>query len=304
MGILDGKIILVTGAAGGIGKECALLAAREGAAVIVNDLGGSVRGGDGGDAGPAEETAREIRDAGGKAVANGADITDAAAVRDMVEQAKSELGGLHVVMNTAGILRDKMFHKLEEEDWHLLVNVHLNGAYNVTRATIEHFREQGDGNYVHFTSTSGLIGAIGQSNYAAAKMGVTGLSRVIALEGEAKGVRSNVIAPFAWSRMIATIPVKDDASALRVKRMQEGMRPEQVAQLAIALAAPGAGVSGQVFGARGNELILFSQPRPVRSLSHVTGWTPQAIIDQAFAAMRPAFSELVPTTAIFPYDPV
>jgi len=162
-------------------------------------------------------------------------------------------------VNPAGILRDEMFHKMDEADWDAVIAVHLRGAYNVTRATIEHFRAQGEGVYVHFTSTSGLIGNIGQANYAAAKLGVMGLSRIVAMEGQAKNVRSNVIAPFAWTRMIATIPVKDEASAERVARMRDFMRADQVARLAVAFAAPAASdVNGQVFAARGNEVVLFS----------------------------------------------
>jgi NAD(P)-dependent dehydrogenase (short-subunit alcohol dehydrogenase family) len=131
----------------------------------------------------------------------------------MIEQAKDTFGGLHAIVNPAGILRDGMFHKMTEEDWDRVIQVHLRGSFNVARASIELFREQKDGAYVLFTSTSGLIGNIGQANYAAAKMGIVGLSRIVAMEGARNNVRSNVIAPFAWTRMIASIPVKDEASA-------------------------------------------------------------------------------------------
>jgi hypothetical protein len=179
------------------------------------------------------------------------------------------------VINPAGILRDGMFHKMPDEDWDQVIDVHLNGAYNVSRAAINHFREQDGGSFVHFTSTSGLIGNIGQANYAAAKMGVVGLSRIIAMEGAAKGVRSNVIAPFAWTRMIATIPVKDEASAKRVERMRNMTRADQIAPPSIALLADGAkDVSGQIFVVRGNEVFLMSQPRPVRGMARIEGWTP------------------------------
>jgi NAD(P)-dependent dehydrogenase (short-subunit alcohol dehydrogenase family) len=302
MGVLQGKIVLVTGGAGGIGKACALLAASEGAKVVVNDLGGGVSGGDHGDAGPAEATAAEIRAAGGEAIGNSDSVADLAGARRMFELAKDTFGGLHAVVNPAGILRDKMFHKMDEADWDAVVEVHLRGAFNVTRATVEHFRDQQDGAYVHFTSTSGLIGNIGQSNYAAAKLGVMGLSRIVAMEGAARNVRSNVIAPFAWTRMIATIPVKDDAAAARVERMKNHMRADQVAQLAIALAA--SDVNGQVFVARGNEVVLFSQPRPVKSVSRLEGWTPDALLSQGFPAMRTAFTDLEPTSSVFNYDPI
>jgi NAD(P)-dependent dehydrogenase (short-subunit alcohol dehydrogenase family) len=305
MGVLDGKVVLITGAAGGIGKECALLAAKEGARLVVNDLGGSVAGGDEGSAGPAEETAAEIRAMGGEAVANSESVTSLESVKGMVAQAIKAFGGLHAVINPAGILRDGMFHKMSDADWDQVIAVHLRGAYNVSRASVEHFRDQQEGSYVHFTSTSGLIGNIGQANYAAAKLGVMGLSRILAMEGAMKNVRSNIIAPFAWTRMIATIPVKDEASAQRVARMRDAMRADQVAQLAVALASPEAkDVSGQVFAVRGNEIVLFDQPRPVKSLARMEGWTPRTLIDQAIPAMKAAFTDLGATGSVFPYDPV
>ncbi|MDB5425552.1 MAG: putative short-chain dehydrogenase [Phenylobacterium sp.] len=305
MGVLNGKVVLVTGGAGGIGRECALLAAREGAKVLVNDLGGSVKGGDEGDAGPAETTAQEIRAAGGEAASNSDSVADMAGVRRMVEQALDTFGGLHGIINPAGILRDGMFHKMAEPDWDAVIQVHLRGAFNVSRAAVEHFRNQGDGSFVHLTSTSGLIGNIGQANYAAAKMGVVGLSRIMAMEGAAKGVRSNVIAPFAWTRMIATIPVTDEASARRVERMRTGMRADQVAQLAVALCAEGArGVSGQIFAVRGNEVVLFNQPRPVASVSRGDGWSVEKLLSDGLPALAPKFTDLGATATVFPYDPV
>lgn len=305
MGVLEGKVVLVTGAAGGIGKECALLAAREGAKVVVNDLGGSVGGGDEGDAGPAQQTANEINAAGGEAVANSDSVSSMAAVRGMVEQAKDTFGGLHAIINPAGILRDKMFHKMDDEDWDKVIEVHLRGAYNVSRASVELFRDQQEGSYVHFTSTSGLIGNIGQANYAAAKLGVMGLSRILAMEGAIKNVRSNIIAPFAWTRMIATIPVKDEASALRVDRMKNAMRADQVAQLAVALASPEArDVSGQIFAVRGNEVILFDQPRPIRNMANLEGWTPRSLLDVALPAMKNSFFDAGASASVFPYDPI
>ncbi|KRB41236.1 MAG: SDR family NAD(P)-dependent oxidoreductase [Pseudomonadota bacterium] len=305
MGVLEGKVVLVTGGAGGIGKECALLAAREGAKVVVNDLGGSVGGGDSGDAGPAEQTAAEIRAAGGEAVSNSESVTSMASVQGMITQALDTFGGLHAIINPAGILRDGMFHKMTDEDWDKVIEVHLRGAYNVSRASVEHFRNQQEGSYVHFTSTSGLIGNIGQANYAAAKLGVMGLSRILAMEGALKNVRSNIIAPFAWTRMIATIPVKDEASAQRVERMKNAMRADQVAQLAVALASPEAkDVSGQIFAVRGNEVILFDQPRPVRNMANLEGWTPRSLLDVALPAMKNSFFDTGASASVFPYDPI
>ena len=305
MAILDGKVVLVTGGGNGIGRECALLAAAHGAKVVVNDLGGSVAGGDEGSTGPAETVAAEIRAAGGEAVSNTESVTSMASVKGMVEQAKDVFGGLHAVVNPAGILRDGMFHKMADGDWDAVIEVHLRGSYNVTRATIEHFRDQQDGAYVLFTSTSGLIGNIGQANYAAAKLGIMGLSRIIAMEGAAKNVRSNIIAPFAWTRMIATIPVKDEAAAERVGRMRDAMRPDQVAQLAVALMAPETkDTSGQIFAVRGNEVVLFNQPRPVRSAARIEGWSPETIISHALPSMKADYTDLGASATVFPYDPI
>jgi NAD(P)-dependent dehydrogenase (short-subunit alcohol dehydrogenase family) len=305
MGVMDGKTVLVTGGANGIGKECALLAAQEGAKVVVNDLGGGVAGGDMGDAGPAEQVVQAIKAAGGEAVSNSDSVADRAGVARMIEQAMDSFGGLHAIINPAGILRDKMFHKMDDEDWDAVINVHLNGSYNVCRAAVNHFREQEEGSFVLFTSTSGLIGNIGQANYAAAKMGIAGLSRIIAMEGAMKNVRANTIAPFAWTRMIATIPVKDEASAKRVERMKNMMRADQVAQLAVSLASPATkDVSGQIFTARGNEIFLMSQPRPVRGMGKVEGWTPATIAEHCMAAMEPSFTDLGATTSVFGWDPI
>jgi NAD(P)-dependent dehydrogenase (short-subunit alcohol dehydrogenase family) len=298
MGVLDGKVVLITGAGAGIGKACALVAAREGASVLVNDLGTGMKGDDAGSAGPAEATAAEIRAAGGRAIANADSVTDYDAVAAMVAQCKAELGGLHAIINPAGILRDGMFHKMKPEDWRAVIDVHLHGAFNVCRAAIEHFRDQQDGTFVLFTSSSGLIGNFGQANYAAAKMGVLGLSRILAMEGASKKVRSNV-------RMIASIPVTDEASELRVRRMREGMRPEQVAEIAVALCADKAHtVSGQILGARGNEIFLFNQPRPIRALARLEGWTPQSFLDHALPALAPSVTDLGPSATVFPWDAV
>ena len=304
MGQLDGKVVLVTGAARGIGRDCALQAAQEGAKVVVNDLGGSVKGDDDlGDAGPAQQVVDEIRAAGGEAAADSGSVTDRAGAKAMVEMALDTFGGLHAVINPAGILRDKMFHKMDDADWDAVIDVHLNGHYNIARAAINHFRDQEDGNFVMFTSTSGLIGNIGQANYAAAKMGVAGLSRIIAMEGAQKNVRSNVIAPFAWTRMIATIPVKDEASQKRVEMFQQKMRADQVATAAVGLAAS-KDVSGQIFAVRGNEVFLMSQPRPIRGLGRLEGWTPDSLVEEGFPALSGDFVDLGATGSVFTWDPV
>lgn len=290
MGVFDGKVVLVTGGGNGIGRDCALIAARQGARVVVNDLGGSERGGDEGSTGPAEAVAAEIRAAGGEAVSNSESVTSMSAVKGMVEQALDTFGGLHAVINPAGILRDVMFHKFSDEDWDVVLDVHLKGTYNVCRASIEHFRNQQEGAYVLFTSVSGLYGNIGQANYAAAKMGIVGLSRVIAQEGANKNVRSNIIAPTAFTRLIATIPIKDEETAKRMEEMKQALRPEQPARLAVALAA--SDVTGQIFGARGEEIQLYNQPRPIQEMTAPDEWTVESILEDVLPKMKNNFTSL------------
>jgi NAD(P)-dependent dehydrogenase (short-subunit alcohol dehydrogenase family) len=305
MGVMDGKVVLVTGAANGIGKECALLAAREGAKVVVNDLGGAVKGGDEGSAGPAEMVVREIQAAGGEAVSNSDSVTSRPGVARMIEQAMDTFKGLHSIINPAGILRDVMFHKMTDEDWDKVIEVHLQGSYNVCKAAVNHFREQQDGSFVLFTSTSGLIGNVGQANYAAAKMGIVGLSRILAMEGAAKNVRSNTIAPFAWTRMIATIPIKDEAAAKRVDRMKNMMRADQIAQLAVGLASPACkDVSGQIFAARGNEVFLMSQPRPLRSVHNSDGWDIDSLSTVLAPSIKSYLYPLETSPQHFSWDPI
>jgi NAD(P)-dependent dehydrogenase (short-subunit alcohol dehydrogenase family) len=304
MGVLDGKVVLVTGAGRGIGRECALLAAREGAKVVANDLGASV-GGEADDVSVAEATARDIRAAGGEAVANTESVATMRGAQSMVQQALDSFGGLHGVIEPAGILRDAMFHRMTEEEWDAVIAVHLRGSFNVARASIQHFRDREDGSYALFTSTSGLVGNIGQANYAAAKMGIVGLSKIIAMEGAAKNVRSNIISPSAWTRMIGTIPIKDEATAKRVKMMQEKMRPDQIAPLAVALLAEEAKyVSGQIFSIRGNEVMLWSQPRPIRVMARLEGWTPATMLETALPSFKPDFYGLGNARSVIQWDPV
>ncbi|WP_417515734.1 SDR family NAD(P)-dependent oxidoreductase [Minwuia sp.] len=306
MGKLDGKVVIVTGAGRGIGRECALLAAREGAKVVVNDLGGSIQGDDdGGDVSVAEQVAREIRDAGGEAAANGGSVTELSDCKAMVEQALDELGGLHGIISPAGILRDTMLHKMSEEDWDAVINVHLKGSFNICRAAINHFRDQEDGSIVLFSSTSGLIGNVGQSNYGAAKMGIVGLSHIVAQENDRKNVRCNVISPSAWTRMIGTIPIKDEATRHRMEMIQKKMRPDQIAPPTVALLADEArDVNGQIISVRGNEIFLWNHPRPIRNMTRLEGWSVDSVLEHALPVFKPAMTGLENNTQVFPYDPV
>ena len=301
--MVEGKVIVVTGAGGGIGRDIALAMASHGAKVVVNDIGAALDGA-GGSAGPAQQVVDEIRAAGGEAVPNTDSVADAASAARIVECAVESFGRIDAVVNNAGILRDRFFHKMSVDEWDAVLKVHLYGAYYVSRAAATHFKEQNSGAMVHMTSTSGLIGNFGQANYAAAKLGIVALSKSIALDMLKFNVRSNCIAPFAWSRMIGAIPTDTDEQRARVDKIKQ-MTPAKVAPLAVYLASDAASaVNGQIFSVRNNEISLISQPRPVRSVHRSEGWTPQSIAEHAMPAMRASFYPLDRSADVFSWDPV
>lgn len=300
---MEGKVIVVTGAGRGIGREIALLAAQEGAKVVVNDLGGSPEG-DGEDIGPAQEVVDEIIAAGGQAVANGASVAEPEGANSIIQAAIDNFGRIDSVVNNAGILRDRIFHRMSIVDFEMVVKVHLFGAFYISRAAAPYFKDQESGSMIQFSSTSGLIGNNGQANYAAAKMGIVGLSKIIAMDMARYNVRSNVIAPFAWSRLIGTIPAETEEMAQRVRKLKE-MGPEKIAPLAIYLASDlSKDVSGQIFGSRMNEIFLFSQNRPVRSAHRDGGWTPQTIATHGMPAMKPDMYPLQRSSDVISWEPV
>jgi NAD(P)-dependent dehydrogenase (short-subunit alcohol dehydrogenase family) len=302
-GIVAGKVAIVTGAGRGIGRAIAMLMAKEGASVIVNDVGAAVDG-SGSDVGPAQAVVDEIKQAGGKAVANTLSITEPQNAETIVKSALDTFGRIDIVVNNAGILRDRIFHRMSWSDWHDVINVHLNGSFNIARAAATHFREQESGAMVHMTSTSGLIGNFGQANYMAAKLGIHGLSRGIALDMARYKVRSNAVAPSAWSRMIGSIPTDTPAEKARVERLKQ-MTPEKVAPLVVYLCSDKAdGISGQIFGVRNNEIFLFSQTRPVRVLHRSDGWTPDKIDTQLKGAFKQSLTPLERSGDVFSWDPV
>jgi NAD(P)-dependent dehydrogenase (short-subunit alcohol dehydrogenase family) len=301
--MLKDKVILVTGAGRGVGRDIAIMAAGQGAKVVVNDLGGQADG-EGSDKTPAMEVVGDIKEAGGEAVANYDSVSDFDAAHNMVQQAVDTFGRIDGVVNNAGILRDVIFHKMTEEDWDSVINVHLKGSFNVSRAAATHFREQGSGAFVHMTSTSGLVGNFGQANYAAAKLGIVGLSKSLALDMSRFGCRSNCISPFAWSRLIGTIPITDEAQKARVEKIKQ-MTPAKIAPMAVYLLSEAASdVSGQIFGVRNNEIFLFSQNRPIRSVQRTEGWTPETVAEHAVPAMKAHFYPLERSADVFSWDPV
>ncbi|WP_206735553.1 SDR family NAD(P)-dependent oxidoreductase [Roseovarius sp. A46] len=300
--MLDGKVVVVTGAGGGIGRDIALMAGAHGAQVVVNDIGASL-GGEGLDDRPAASVVQEIEEAGGKAVANTDTVTEPASAQRIIGTAIDTFGRIDGIVNNAGILRDTFFHKMSDEDWDSVLKVHLYGTFNVSRAAAPHFKAQASGSMVHMTSTSGLIGNLAQANYSAAKLGISALSKSIALDMQRFGVRSNCIAPFAWSRMISSIKVDTPEQEQRVARLKE-MTPAKVAPLAIYLLADACDASGQIFAVRNNEIFLISQPRPVRSVHNSEGWTPAQIGAQAMPALKASFHPLEVSADVFSWDPV
>ena len=295
--------MLVTGAGGGIGRDIALAAAAHGASVVVNDIGASLKG-TGADASPAQLVVDEITAAGGAAIANADSVTEPDAARAMVADAVSEFGRIDAVVNNAGILRDGFFHKMTYEDFDAVVKVHLYGAFNTSRSAADHFKEQGSGALVHMTSTSGLIGNLAQANYSAAKLGIAALSKSIALDMQRWNVRSNCIAPFAWSRMISSIKVDSEEQRVRVDKIKQ-MTPAKIAAVAVFLASDRASdVNGQILAVRKNEIFVMSHPRPIRSVHQSDGWTPEEIADHAIPALKSNFAPLEVSADVFSWDPV
>ena len=301
--MVEGRVVVVTGGGGGIGRDVALAVAREGAKVVVNDIGASVAG-EGLDAGPAQAVVDEIMSLGGEAVANSDSVSEAASAAHIIQSAIDNFGRIDVVVNNAGILRDRFFHKMSVDEWDAVIKVHLYGAFYVSRAAAPHFKEQGSGAYIHMTSTSGLIGNFGQANYAAAKLGVAALSKSIALDMQKFNVRSNCIAPFAWSRMIGSIPTDTPEEQARVDRIKQ-MRPDKIAPLVVALASEQSSyANGQIFAVRNNEIFLISQPRPVRSVHRSEGWSPATVISHALPTLKAMFYPLDRSGDVFCWDPV
>jgi NAD(P)-dependent dehydrogenase (short-subunit alcohol dehydrogenase family) len=301
--LLEGKVALVTGGGRGVGRGICLAMAEAGAKVVVNDLGATLEGQPDNEQ-PALEVVRAIQAMGGEAVADGGSVSEWKDAHQMVKTAVDHFGRIDIVVNNAGILRDVMFHRMSEAEFDAVVAVHLKGSFNVSRAAAPFFKEQGSGAYVHMTSTSGLIGNFGQANYISAKLGVMGLSKSIAIDMQKFGVRSNAVAPFAWTRMVSSIPDETPEQKKRVQGLKK-LVPEKVAPFVVALCADEArAVSGQVFGVRNNEIYLFSQPRPIKTAHRGQGWTPESVLETAIPMMQSEFYPLDRSGDVFTWDPV
>jgi NAD(P)-dependent dehydrogenase (short-subunit alcohol dehydrogenase family) len=296
--MLKGKVAVITGSGAGIGRDFALAFAASGASVVVNDLGKTKDG-----ASAAQSVVDEIKAAGGSAAASTDSVAEWESANRIVQCALDNFGRIDSVVNNAGIVRDRFFFNMSVEEWRAVVDVHLNGSFYVARAAAPHFKSQNSGAYVHMTSTSGLIGNIGQANYSAAKMGVAGLSKSIALDMAKFNVRSNCIAPWAWTAMTATIPDTPENQP-RIAKMKK-MESAKIAPLAVYLASDAAAkVSGQIFGVRANEIYFFSQIRMMRSVHRSEGWTPEAIAEHAMPAFESSFYPNVPSLVLTPWDPI
>jgi NAD(P)-dependent dehydrogenase (short-subunit alcohol dehydrogenase family) len=291
--MVEDKVVVVTGAGGGIGRDLALALAHEGAKVVVNDVGDA-----------AHAVVAEIEAAGGAALASIESVSEAASAQRIVDGAVTHFGRLDGVINNAGILRDRFFHKMSPDEWDAVIKVHLYGSFFVSRAAANHFKEQNSGAFVHMTSTSGLIGNLGQANYNAAKMGIAALSKTIALDMQKFGVRSNCIAPFAWTAMTSSIPTDTPDQIARVEKFKQ-MTPAKIAPLAVYLLSDAAAdVNAQIFTVRNNEIFLMSQPRPLRSVHRQEGWTARSVAEHGMPALKASFVPMDRSADVFSWDPV
>ena len=303
MKIMQDKTVIVTGAGRGVGRAIALAFAEAGANVAVIDNGASLAG-TATEQTPASEVVAEILARGGSAIGITHSVADWDAAHSAVEEAVLAFGRIDAVVNNAGNLRDVIFHKMTEEDFDSVINVHLKGTFNMSRAAAVHFKNQHSGAYLHMTSTSGLIGNFGQANYCAAKMGIVGLSKAIALDMQRFGVRSNAVAPFAWTRMIDSIPNSTPQQQKRVNGLKK-LVPERLAPFATAICSDQAShITGQVFGVRNNEIYLFSQSRPIKTAHTADGWTAESVIEKAFPLLGPDFYPLHKSGDVFNWDPI
>jgi NAD(P)-dependent dehydrogenase (short-subunit alcohol dehydrogenase family) len=296
MGSLEGRVAIVTGAGRGIGRSSALLLAAEGASVVVNDLGANVDG-SGTDASPAQQVVEEITSAGGKAIVNGADISDHAAAEGLIKSAIAEFGRLDVLVNVAGILRDRMIFNMSEQEWDDVIRVHLKGTFNTSKFAAAHWRslreETAQNRIINFTSVSGLHGAPGQPNYAAAKMGIVGLTWSCANSLAKYGVTCNAVSPAAATRMTDSIPT-DRRRTDRPADEDARRSPDNVAKLVAYLASERSGwLTGRIVHSAGFEVSLYNNMSPVVRLLSQEPWELDDLGEQIERSFRPTPGRLV-----------
>jgi NAD(P)-dependent dehydrogenase (short-subunit alcohol dehydrogenase family) len=292
MGRLDGRVAIVTGAGRGIGRSVALLLAAEGASVVVNDIGAALDG-SGGDAGPAQQVAAEIADVGGKAVASLADVSDHGAAEGLIATAVEQFGRLDVLVNVAGILRDRMVFTMSEQEWDDVIRVHLKGTFSTTKFAAAHWRsvrdESAQNRIINFTSVSGLHGAPGQPNYAAAKMGIVGLTYSCANALGRYGVTANAISPGAATRMTESVPT-ERRRAVTVTDAERS--PDNIAPVVAYLASEQSGwINGQIVSSRGYEVALYNIPQPVITIVGTGPWDVDALAGQMERSFGPALGK-------------
>ena len=291
MGMLDDRVAIVTGAGRGIGAEISKLFAAQGAKVVVNDLGGSVDG-TGAASGPADEVVALINDTGGQAEANYASVADYNAAEGIIQQALDSFGRLDILVNVAGILRDRMVFNMTEEEWDAVVDVHMKGTFNTTKYASIYWRQQREGHYrlINFTSGSGLFGAPGQPNYAAAKLGIVGFTYSCANALGRYGVTSNAIGPGAATRMTDTVP--DERRSGVVTESTEAdprMSPANVAVPIVYMASEASDwLNGQVIGAMGYDISLYTQYAVQRQLSATERWDVERAAEEIERVFKPA----------------
>jgi len=286
---LDGRVAIVTGAGRGIGRSVALLLARQGAAVVVNDLGAALDG-SGADTSPAQRVVQEITEAGGKAAASGADISGHAAAEGLIREAIENFGRLDVVINVAGILRDRMVFNMAEQEWDDVIRVHLKGTFNTTKFAAAHWRslreENAQNRIINFTSVSGLHGAPGQPNYAAAKMGIVGLTYSSANALAKYGVTVNAISPGAATRMPASVPEERRRAGAPAETDERS--PDNVAPVVAYLASEQSGwITGRIIHSSGYEVSLYSNPQPVSRIIGTGPWDADALAAQLERSFGP-----------------
>lgn len=303
MGMLDGNVAVVTGAGRGIGRAIAIAMAEAGARVVVNDTGVSIDG-KSGDISIAAAAAKEIKERNGEAVANADTVSTWDGAQKIIQSAMDNFGRIDILVNNAGITRDRICYKLSEDEWKEALDVNLHGVFFCTRAALPFMRDLKYGRLIHMSSTSGLIGTIGHTNYGTAKMAVTGFSRNTAIEVQRFNVTSNCISPFAWTRLVETRPDKTKETKKQVDMMKK-MSPADIAPLAVFLAGKEAGkISGQIFGVRGAEIYLFSQPRIARGMHNSDGWTADTLAETIPKMMKDHLVPLETSAEYFSWEPM